>query len=99
MREHAPPGAVVAFSKPRIMALLGERRSWAPSEGSREQFERRAARMGLDLIVDGQRGSEFARRYPLPEGVRPSIEWPGAAVLFRNASFVVIRPGPASQSR
>jgi hypothetical protein len=93
MRSQTPPGAVVVFPKPRAMALLGGRRSWAPAPRyTSGQLERRVRRFGADFIVEGAPGSEFGARYPLPPPVRAWMHGPGATTVFRNREFVVVRP-------
>ena len=95
IREGTPPGSVVVFPKPRAMALLGDRRSWAPfPRYTPEQFERRMRGFGADFIVSGAPGAEFGARYPLAPPVRAWMNAPGATTVFRNSEFVVVRLPP-----
>ena len=98
VRQHSAPGTVVMFYKPRAMALLGDRPSWAPSyRYSPEQLEQRMARPHTDLVVDGVPGSEFARRFPAGAALSARIHGPDAVILFRNSEFLVVRLGAPRQ--
>lgn len=93
--SHTPPGTIVAFAKPRAMALLGGRDSWAwPQDYTAQAFQAKLRAMHTGLLVIGAPGSRWAERNPPLDS-----EWGGQTassreVVFRNNMFIAIRLGP-----
>ena len=94
VETHTPPGAVIAFAKPRAMALLAGRRSWAWStEYSPSELRRRLHDIGATEIVIATPFSAIADRYPASLQFASLVAEPGNAVVFQNSMFRVIDLG------
>ena len=84
--------AVIVFMKPRAMALLGNRKSWRPSEKyTREELLRHMNTLGATWVVAGADGSTFSDRYPMPRTLHDLSHESGSEVVFKNSEFEVIR--------
>lgn len=92
VRQHTAPDEVIVFNKPRAMALLAGRKSWRPWDRyTADQLDQQLKRLRASVVVVGAPGSEFAKRFPAAPSLEARIREPGATVVFRNASFVVLR--------
>ncbi len=89
IHDHTAPGTVIAFAKPRAMALLGGRPSWTWSPRySAAEFERKARAAGVGVLVVGAAGSAWAERNPPMAHAGPAAKSPPGPILFRNATFI-----------
>jgi len=93
VRTRTPPDAVIAFAKPRVMALMAGRTSWMWStKYSPEEFRRRLRDVGVSVLVIAAPGTALAERYyPASLDFTALTHDSSSKVLFQNGMFTAIR--------
>jgi hypothetical protein len=96
VRTHTAPDAVVAFAKPRAMALMAGRSSWMWStKYSPEELRSKLRDVGASLLILVAPGSPLAESYyPASLDFAALIQEPGSKILFQNRMFTAIQFGP-----
>jgi hypothetical protein len=89
VQAHTPPGSVIAFAKPRALALLGGRPGWIwnPDYGA-DVFRAKLQRSRASFLITVAPGTCLYERYPayLDSRFQDAI----GTTVFRNAIFRVI---------
>ena len=89
VRTQTPPDAVIAFAKPRAMALFTGRPSWRWSlDYAQGELGKKIEQLGVDLLVIADPRSPLAYLNP---GSWPGLHDLGSEV-FRNEMFIALRP-------
>jgi len=91
VRDKTPPNTIVAFAKPRAMALLGDRPTWAWSPSYTPAVLRaRIDALKVGLLVIGAPGSAWATKNPAPVSSEISPAGFAGTIAFKNDMFVAI---------
>jgi len=91
-QAHTPPGTVIAFAKPRAMALLTGRPAWMWSpDYSAGELRQKLNAVGAKVIVMVAPGNELAEKYPAQLEIAALAREPGSKIVFQNRMFTAIR--------
>ena len=94
VRTQTAPDAVIAFAKPRAMALMGERASWMWSvDYSPNELRTGLRGAGATVLVVVAPETALAEKYPAALDFAGIAEKTGSEVLFQNRMFTVFRLG------
>jgi hypothetical protein len=92
VQAHTPPGSVIAFAKPRAIALLGQRPGWMWNpDYDADVFRAKLQRARASFLITVAPGTYLYPRYPayLDGKFQEEI----GTTVFRNAMFRVIELG------
>jgi hypothetical protein len=91
VRAETPPDAVIAFAKPRALALFGQRAAWMWStEYGPDELRRKLQKVGAGFLIIAAPETALGEQYPASLGLS-SLETEGAQPVFRNGMFTVIK--------
>jgi 4-amino-4-deoxy-L-arabinose transferase-like glycosyltransferase len=88
LREHTPAGSVIAFAKPRALALFAERPGWIWNPDYDEPTFRAKLRERASYLVIAAPGTLLRERYPAYVDAR--FERDIGTRAFSNAMFTVV---------
>jgi hypothetical protein len=95
VNAHTPPGSVIAFAKPRALALLADRPGWIWNPDYGAGVFRPKLRERASFLVIAAPGTALRERYPPYVDAR--FEAGIGAPIFRNSMFTVVdirKPAP-----
>lgn len=97
--SNTAPHSIVAFDKPRDMALMTGRRSWRPAlQYTQAELSARLSSLEIDYIVVPEPGTRLAVQLRTPLAVQALVQAPSSQPVFRNDLFTVYRLFGSSRS-